>query len=105
MEETDCLGMPTVWTVRAPGLVQSATLGLPGLPGGRLQLQGGFSCCATCLVRRPLPGGEQMTSLAEAIRLALSQECWDNFKRWPGGGKGERGLPFQNPVWTVISDI
>lgn len=27
-------------------------------------------------------GAEQMTSLAEAIHLAPSQECWDNFKRW-----------------------
>lgn len=48
------------------------------------------------------PGGEEMTSLAEAIHLALPQECWDNFQRWQDKDKCERGLPFSNPVLTAI---
>lgn len=108
VEEANCPGCSQCRRLKTSGLVESASLGPE--PTWRRSCdcfleQGGFPCGDTVPGEEFQPGGEQMTSLAEATHLAFSQECWDNFKRWQGRDEGERGLLFRNPVLTAICDI
>lgn len=76
------------------------------LPGGRPGTASLGKVASHAVTQQPgtvfQPGGERITSLAEVIHLALSQERWDNFQRWQGKDEDERRLLFRNLVLTAV---